>query len=134
MIPFFDPVTKTELATQGEALVDSTGRVVAPIVDGIPRFVETSDDYAENFGWQWQHWHDAMSDSRATGRAKRDLLDKRTHFSRFDLDGKSILECGMGGGDDTEVLLQMPFAEVHSFDLSNAVDRAGKYLEDPRLY
>jgi len=133
VIPFFDPVTKTELATQEEALVDSTGRVIAPIVDGIPRFVDTSEDYAENFGWQWQHWHDAMSDSRATGSAKRELLDKRTQFSRFDLEGKSVLECGMGGGDDTEVLLQMPFGEVHSFDLSNAVDRAGKYLEDPRL-
>ena len=39
----------------------------------------------------------------------------------------------MGGGDDTEILLQFPFAEVHAFDLTNAVDRAARYLDDPRL-
>ena len=133
MISFVDPATQAELTMKEEALVDNSRRVAFPIVDGIARFVESKDDYAENFGWQWHHWHDTMSDSRLTGTAKRDLIDKRTQFGRFDLEGKSLLECGMGGGDDTEVLLQMPFSEVHSFDLSNAVDRAKKYLDDSRL-
>jgi hypothetical protein len=39
----------------------------------------------------------------------------------------------MGGGDDTEALLTLPFKEVHSFDISNSVERAKKYLEDKRL-
>ena len=39
----------------------------------------------------------------------------------------------MGGGDDTEVLLQLGFAEVHSFDLSNACERAAASQRDPRL-
>ena len=39
----------------------------------------------------------------------------------------------MGGGDDTEVLVTLPFAEIHSFDLSSAVERAHKHLKDNLL-
>jgi SAM-dependent methyltransferase len=58
---------------------------------------------------------------------------ERTHFDEIDVSGKTILECGMGGGDDTEVLLTLPFSEIHSFDLSTAVERAAQYLKDDRL-
>ena len=64
---------------------------------------------------------------------KRRLVLDRTGFDPAQLDGATVLECGMGGGDDTEVLLSLPFSEVHSFDLSTAVDRAARVLDDPRL-
>ena len=38
-----------------------------------------------------------------------------------------------GGRDDTEVLLSLPFREIHSFDLSTAVERAARHLQDERL-
>jgi ubiquinone/menaquinone biosynthesis C-methylase UbiE len=133
-LPFINPETKNSLVLRGDALHDSvTGERVASIRDGIPRFVPAQDDYAQNFGWQWQKWHSNLSDARTGSSEKHKLLVERTRFDQFETRGKTLLECGMGGGDDTEVLLKFPFSEVHSFDLSNAVDRAGRFLSDPRL-
>jgi hypothetical protein len=133
-IPFIDPATGRELVRAGDYFVHPESmKPIAPIVDGIARFVDSFDDYAESFGWQWNHWADTLSDSRLTGDTKYELLRDRTQFEEFDMDGKTILECGMGGGDDTEVLLGWPFREVHAFDLSRSVDRARQFLKDPRL-
>jgi len=135
-IAFTNPTTGNDLVERSGAFFDAiTNQRVASVREGIPRFVDSHDDYAENFGWQWHHWSNTLSDSRSPSNAnsKRRLLLERTHFDSFDLAGKTILECGMGGGDDTEVLLQFPFAEVHAFDLSRAVDRAKRTITDPRL-
>jgi SAM-dependent methyltransferase len=134
MIPFVDPETSEVLEEREGALFPIGGeRPSAPIVDGIPRFVDPEENYAESFGWQWKRWTDTLSDARRTGRAKRDLILSRTHFEEYPLEGKTILECGMGGGDDTEILLELPFSEIHAFDLSTSVTRARAYLGDPRL-
>lgn len=131
--PFVNPRTHEPLVVDGASLVDAaTGAVVAPIVDGIARFVP-SEDYAASFGWQWKQWTDTLSDARSGQDAKSRLLLERTHFDRYAMEGRDILECGMGGGDDTEVLLTLPFGEVHAFDLSTAVERAGAYLSSTRL-
>jgi 2-polyprenyl-3-methyl-5-hydroxy-6-metoxy-1,4-benzoquinol methylase len=129
---FVDPRTGEPLRQQGDHLVAPDGRAVASIVAGIARFVEPSRHYAEAFGFQWKTWR-TLSDAMHGGQAKRDEILHRTHFEAYPTAGASILECGMGGGDDTEVLLQLGFAEVHSFDLSEAVERAADYLKDPRL-
>lgn len=121
------------LSVDGEFLVQIGDSVkVAPIVNGIPRFVPATN-YAKSFGWQWNNWEHVRSQNRGSGLKLKELLLKRTNFDQFDLSGKTLLECGMGGGDDTEVLLSLPFSEVHSFDLSNAVDRAFRFLKDKRL-
>lgn len=131
---FVDPETHELLKQTGVWLVNSkTGRKVAPIKGGIPRFVQPQENYAESFGWQWKTWSDARSDSRNPGHNLRRVIHERTHFDEFDLKGTTLLECGMGGGDDTEILLQFPFREIHSFDISTSVERAKKYLEDDRL-
>lgn len=133
-IALVDPRNHVPLIEKGGALCNpETKEQIAPIVGGIPRFVAPADDYAISFGWQWAHWSDTLSDARTTGTTKRDLVLRRTRFLEYGLEGKSILECGMGGGDDTEVLLQLPFTEVHAFDLSTSVERARQNLEDPRL-
>ncbi len=132
-VPFVDPRTQESLVRRNGALCHPlTGEVVAAVVGGIPRFVARSN-YADSFGWQWNHWHSTLSDERSTGTAKRDLILERTRFAEYDLEGATILECGMGGGDDTEVLLTLPFSEVHAFDISESVERAARYLRDPRL-
>lgn len=113
--------------------VDGTsGELVAPVVEGIPRFV-SDEEYSASFGWQWNRWTDTLSDIKTGGDAKRRLLLERTSFDRYEMEGRTILECGMGGGDDTEVLLTLPFGEVHAFDLSTAVDRARWLQTDERL-
>ena len=135
MIPFVSPSTQVVLEQRGDRFVDpSTGTAVG-LQSGVPTFVTADDDYAENFGFQWNQWVDTLSDARggSNARAKQELLTRRTHFDCFELEGKTILECGMGGGDDTEVLLGLPFAEVDSFDLGGAVGGARAVLADPRL-
>lgn len=128
--------TANPLDVKGDVLVDSaTNEVVAYVVGGIPRFIRDHQNYADNFGYQWNKWHSILSDSRnehVNGR-KYDLLIRRTHFDKFETKGKSVLECGCGGGDDTEVLCRFPFAEIHAFDLSTAVDRARRFVTDPRV-
>lgn len=134
-VRFADPATGRNLIEAGDRLIEpESGAAVGVVVGGIPRFVKVAgESYVESFGWQWNRWEDALSDQRSGLDAKRRLILERTHFGDFDLKGMTILECGMGGGDDTEVLLSLPFSEVHSFDLSDAVDRAGRTLADPRL-
>jgi ubiquinone/menaquinone biosynthesis C-methylase UbiE len=134
-VPWVDPVTRAPLEMRDDALVPRGGsEPVARIVGGIPRFVPLENTYAESFGFQWKRWAHARSDLRNPGHKLRNTIMERTHFGEYELEGKTILECGMGGGDDTEVLLTLPFAEVHAFDLSTAVERAAQYLHDERLH
>jgi SAM-dependent methyltransferase len=133
-IPFVDPETGEPLVERLGCLVNpATGETLARVVAGIPRFVEPEEDYAESFGWQWKRWESARSDARNPGHRLRQTILRRTRFEEYDLAGRTLLECGMGGGDDTEVLLGLPFGQVHAFDLSTAVERAAKFLDDPRL-
>ena len=133
-ISFADPAGGAPLREDGDWLVDaSTGERRVPVRGGIPRFVSSDENYAESFGWQWNHWRSIRSESRSGGFQLRETILRRTHFGDYAMEGKTILECGMGGGDDTEVLLSLPFARVHAFDLSSAVERAGATLASPRL-
>jgi ubiquinone/menaquinone biosynthesis C-methylase UbiE len=133
-IELVNPETHNALIPQNDILYDAiTGIEVAKIENGIPRFVKPSENYAESFGWQWKQWADNQSESRGSSVKQRDLILERTHFLDYNLCDKTILECGMGGGDDTEVLLTLPFKEIHSFDLSTAVERAKQYLSNERL-
>lgn len=133
MIGFVDPKSGDPLVADGDHLVSArTGARVAPILRGIPRFVDPAENYAEAFGFQWRTWR-TLSDRAHRGRGKFEEILERTRFDAYPTRGATILECGMGGGDDTEVLLQLGFSEVHAFDLSDAVERAAGTLHDPRL-
>lgn len=132
-VSFVHPATGEMLREKDSQLVGvESAKQLVPIVEKIPRFVPRAN-YAKSFGWQWNNWQHIRSNKRGQGLGLKELLLKRTNFAQFDLTGKTILECGMGGGDDTEVLLGLPFSEIHSFDLSDAVDRAGRFLSDERL-
>jgi ubiquinone/menaquinone biosynthesis C-methylase UbiE len=127
MIGFVDPGRASgggaRLEERGGVLVDpGSGREVAPIEEGMPRFVARGGDYTATFGWQWKRWSETLSDLRNRDTHRKDLILKRTRFERYGLEGKTLLECGCGAGNDTEVLVQLPLAEVHSFDLSGSVD------------
>src|SRR3546814_8307209 len=79
-------------------------------------------------------WEETRSDTRSAADDKYRVSLERTKCDRFDTEGKTLLECGMGGGDDTEVLLKFPFSKIYSFDFSNSVDRARKFIKDDRSY
>lgn len=135
MVGFINRGTGNALRISDSSLIDEQSReLVAKIIEGIPRFVKREDNYAESFGWQWKKWADNQSESRGATVKQHQMILDRTHFDEYPRQGKTILECGMGGGDDTEVLLTLGFAEVHSFDLSTSVERAHKNLEDPHLF
>lgn len=108
-IYFIDAISKEKLLMQDSSYKTKSGRTIAKIINGIPRFVESLDDYAKNFGMQWNYWDKILSDNRSTKDHKYNLIIDRTRFDKLDIKNKTILECGCGGGDDTEVLLKLPF-------------------------
>ena len=133
-IPFVDPKTQDPLQEKDGILFNCrTGKPIARIIDDIPRFVVPENNHDDSFAFQWKHWKDTLSDKRNTGRMKQELIKRRTNFDQYKTEGATILECGMGGGDDTEVLLHFGFSQVHAFDISTSVERAAEHLNDPRL-
>ena len=134
-IHFINPRTGNPLSEVDGTLRDSeTGQAVGRVREGMPRFVDDQTTYADSFGYQWNRWENTLSDARAQIDLKRRLILHRTKLDEFDTAGKTLLECGMGGGDDTEILLTMPFDQIYAFDLSRSADRAAKYLNDVRLH
>lgn len=133
MINYIDIKTGKPLILDEDVFKNVEGQVLAKITNGIPRFVECKNDYDRSFGWQWNHWTNNRSSSRGSNLGLEKEIIKRTNFDKYDLLNKTILECGMGGGDDTEVLRKFPFSEIHSFDISNAVDRAARFIKDDRF-
>ena len=98
-----------------------------PIVDAIPRFVPL-DNYSESFRYEWDFFHEQRShaDNREAflGLAIKTIL-RRTGWDENFYRGKLVLECGCGGGHETEALLAMG-ANVISFDYSGGVDNVLK--------
>ncbi len=134
MLPFVDPASGDPLELRATTYYNSrTQRAVASVQGGIPRFVAPGADYAESFGYQWHRWRNLRNHLHSPGFGLRQEIMQRTHFDQFDLSGQRLLECGMGAGDDTGVLLGLPLAELHAFDLSRSVERAYADLHDPRL-
>ncbi|RME31680.1 class I SAM-dependent methyltransferase [Candidatus Woesearchaeota archaeon] len=98
------------------------------IKDGIPRFVP-ENNYARSFSIEWARHASLRFDSDFV---KKKIL-ARTGWSTRWLKGKTILECGCGGGNDTKALLDLG-AQVAAFDLSTGVEQAKALIgEHPGL-
>src|SRR5262245_60767158 len=91
------------------------------VVRSIPRFVASTEDYAQAFGWQWNRWRKLQVD-RLSGHR---LSERRfVADSRWDPDwikGKLILDAGCGAGRFTDVAAQLG-ARIVACDLSSAID------------
>jgi len=134
VIPFIYPNTSDPVYVKGDLLLNKkNGEIIAHIKYDIPRFIDSVQDELNGLGWQWNTYPHTKNDENGIRCGLRKEILSRTNFSKIDLDGKTILECGMGGGDDTEVLISLPFSEIHSFDLSNSVETAAKNINDNRL-
>ena len=115
-----NPKNSLEIHFEGDVLVDSRGNTF-PIVNGVPRIAEF-DNYAENFGVQWNKFDKTQLDRESEGL---DLSRKRffaqTHWDQEDLTGKDILEVGSGAGRFSKVVLENTKGTLYSVDYSDAV-------------
>ena len=90
-----------------------------PIKSYIPRFVP-ADNYADNFGFQWNRYAEAQYDSQLKLPMSESRFYLTTNWPKK-MDGSLILEAGCGAGRFTEIVLATG-ATVVSFDYSNAVE------------
>ena len=117
MLDFVDPKTGEILRNAGDALVGETGRY--PIVDGIPRFVDSAN-YAAAFGLEWTLHSKTQLDSHTGTTISSTRLERAIGRPLSALRGLRVLEAGCGAGRFTELLVAAG-ALVHSIDLSVAV-------------
>lgn len=88
-----------------------------PIVDHVPRFVPTSECYADSFGRQWNRYDVARpEEDEAT-------FEVKTGVRPDDLEGRLVLDAGCGGGRYA-ALAGAKGARLIGVDLSAAVEKA----------
>lgn len=117
-----DPLSQEALRRQGESLVNANGESF-PIVASIPRFVG-EENYAADFGAQWNRFPGTQLDSRSGLTLSEDRLARCFRGELPQLKGRRVLEAGSGAGRFTEILLKHG-ANLDSFDFSNAVEANG---------
>jgi SAM-dependent methyltransferase len=116
---------------RGTLTCDVCARIY-PIIRHVPRFV-SDENYAENFGFQWNRFPRTQLDSHAGVRVSRERLLVSTGWSHGEVHGKRVLDVGCGAGRFAEVTLDLG-AEVVALDCSNAVDACWNNLAPhPRL-
>lgn len=115
----------------GELICQSCGRMY-PILSGVPRFVD-NDNYASNFGLQWNHFRQTQLDSCSGHSISRERLLRQTGWAPGDFAGKLVLDVGCGTGRFSEIAL-LCGATVVAVDYSSAVDACWINLKaHPRL-
>jgi len=115
---------------EGGLSAPSCGREY-PITNGIPRFVATDENYAENFGCQWHQFSATQIDRLGVHGLSSSRLLKDTRWPPEWISGKLILDAGCGAGRFADELAQMG-ARVVACDLSSAVDACKQIVDDPK--
>jgi len=126
--------------SRGSALSSTAGALTCPqcaasypIVNSIPRFVPP-ENYAGNFGFQWNRFSATQLDSHTGLSISRDRFLRETGWDEKTLGGKLVLDAGCGAGRFAEVALSLG-AEVVAIDYSSAIDAAQRNLQShPRLH
>jgi SAM-dependent methyltransferase len=101
-------------------LVSADGKNVFPVVNGIPRFVPSSN-YADNFGKQWNLFRMTQLDSHSGHPISANRFWKATGWKPDEIAGRWVLDVGCGAGRFAEVALEAG-AKVIALDYSSAVD------------
>ena len=121
-----DPETKRELRAECDRFVGSVSEY--PIVRGIPRFV-SGDRYVKSFSFEWNvHDRTQLDIFRSDCPSEREFVAK-TAFSPEFLEGKLVLDAGVGAGRYADVASRWG-ADVVGVDLSYAVEAAQRNLGD----
>lgn len=82
---------------RGTLLCSKCGRSY-PIREGIPRFVETDEDYAGNFSLQWTRFRRTQIDAYSGIDHSERRFRSETGWSPEDVMGRLMLDCGCGAG------------------------------------
>ena len=129
---FCCPKCNGELEQKGDSFVCSRCPASFPVINGIPRFVPR-ENYATNFGLQWNHFRQTQLDSHSGLPLSRKRFLDQTGWSEATLPGKLVLDAGCGAGRFAEVALSLG-AEVVAVDYSSAVDAcAANLAPNPQL-
>ena len=113
---------------EGELSCPSCGREFL-ITKGIPRFVEGDENYAENFGYQWQIFRSIQID-RFSGHNLSGLrLINDTRWTPEFMEGKVILDAGCGTGSYAIGLSQKGFSVVGLDSAKDLLKQAERKLE-----
>lgn len=102
------------------SLISEDGQFRYRVRDGIPRFVP-EENYAGNFGLQWNHFRQTQLDSYSGHPISAKRFWHATGWSPEALRGQRVLDAGCGAGRFAEVALQAG-ANVVALDYSSAVD------------
>jgi SAM-dependent methyltransferase len=103
-----------------------------PVIRSVPRFVAL-ENYAANFGFQWNRFSGTQLDSRTGVAISRDRFIGESGWTERELRGKLVLDIGCGAGRFAEVALSLG-ANVVALDYSAAVDACLSNLgASPRL-
>jgi SAM-dependent methyltransferase len=103
-----------------ETLRCSSCGALYPVRDGIPRFVPP-ENYAGNFGFQWNRFRATQLDSHSGVPISRDRFMRQVGLTDAELRGRRVLDVGCGAGRFAEVALAAG-AEVYAVDYSTAID------------
>tara|TARA_X000001036_G_scaffold356774_1_gene338886 strand:- start:129 stop:1130 length:1002 start_codon:yes stop_codon:yes gene_type:complete len=99
------------------------------IANGIPRFVNLEENYAENFGHQWNKFRLTQIDRLNSHNISSSRLLNDTKWSKESIQGKLVLDAGCGAGRFADELAQFG-ARVVACDLSSAVDACKQTVND----
>ena len=124
-VPFIDPITNKDLYLDNNAYKDKESNTIWPVIRSIPRFCDFenySDNYTENFGYQWNIFSKNQIDSYSNIKQSEERFYLETDWKYDELENQKILEVGSGAGRFTEVFLRTTNGTLHSFDFSNAVE------------
>ncbi|HMI65231.1 MAG TPA: class I SAM-dependent methyltransferase [Cyclobacteriaceae bacterium] len=120
-VQLMNPLNGEPLEKKGELLVDSSGNEVR-LKGGSYRFVN-DDNYAGNFGFQWNKFEKTQIDRFQQGSTQsRDRFFSVTGWEEDGLAHQDVLEVGSGAGRFSQVVLQHTKANLYSVDYSNAVE------------
>lgn len=119
-----------ELAINDQSLTN--GEIEIPIENGIPRFSPNSSYSTGNFSKLRDEFASLQMDSKNGTTLRMDTILKRTGWPKEFFQGKTILECGVGAGPDTEILLALG-AKVVAADIAGLEVAKNNLGDNPNL-
>lgn len=109
------------VGADAERLVLADGRTI-PLRRNVPRLV-ADDKYVQSFSYQWTSYPTEMLDSQQNIGLTEDEIARKTTFVPSAVNGKLMLDAGVGIGRHAEIFARWG-AEIVGVDLSDSVDVA----------
>lgn len=121
-----DPFDGTGLHLDGDSFRSSSREF--PIVNSIPRFVAT-DQYVGSFSFEWNKHDQTQLDFVRGDQSSEEQFIKKTGFSPDELNGKLVLDAGVGAGRYADIASRWG-ANLVGVDLSYAVEASNRNFAD----